>query len=121
MKLTCRVYGDRGSLHGRQWLAELGLVRLAELVERRLVATARVGPGQRTPGLREIGVDLDRALEPGDAGRRGSGLAQQQRAEQVERPRVVGIGGQRAVARRDRRAELAHAEVEVAARRDDAR
>src|SRR3954470_9427850 len=101
MKLIRRVYGGGGVTarsaarrvrSGRQRLSELGLVVLAELVERGLVVGAGVGLAERAPGLRQLGVDGDRALELVDPRRGGAGVAQQQRAEQVQRPRVIGIG-----------------------------
>src|SRR5678815_3641817 len=100
MKLTRRVYGAgaaarSGMPSGRQRLSELGLVVPGELVERGLVVAARVGLAERAPGLGQLGVDGDRVLELVDPCGSGAGVAQQQGAEQVERPRVLGVGGQR--------------------------
>ena len=51
----------------------------------------------------------------------GARVAQREHARQVQRPRLVGIGGERAIARGARAVDVALAEREVAAHRERAR
>src|SRR5262249_9130188 len=104
----------------RQRRAELLLIVLRELVARDLVLLARVRLAERVPRLRELRIDGDRLLQALDPGLRRRGIAQREHARQVERPRLLRIGGQRTRACGARRVDLAQPEREVAARGRDA-